>query len=109
MNHEYRTILIVLMLTLAVGLLSFTATAQTGNASIMGHVKRSEGANLPGANVKLYGHARTFSLTSTTDSTGAYRFERLAPGEYLMEAEAQGFASGDAEKVIVERGQGSNG
>jgi vitamin B12 transporter len=105
-NHKYASsILIALALTITVGLLSLTALAQTGNASITGHVKDPQGANLPGANVRLYGRERTFSLTTTTDSTGTYHFEKLAPGEYLVEAEAQGFASANAEQVTVERGQ----
>ncbi len=82
-----------------------TASAQTGNASLAGHVKDPQGANLPGATVKLYGRDRTFSLATTTDSTGAYSFEKLAPGEYLVEAEAQGFASANAEQVTIEKGR----
>jgi iron complex outermembrane receptor protein len=104
-NHKLRSpILIVLVLAL----LSVTASAQNaGNASITGHVKDPQGANLPGAIVRLYGHARTFSLTTTTDSTGTYRFDKLAPGEYLVEAEAQGFATANAEQVTIEKGQGA--
>src|SRR6267142_3104955 len=85
--------------------LSQSALAQSGTTTITGHVKDPQGANLPGATVTLYGRERTFSLSTTTDSTGAYRFERLAPGEYLVEAEAEGFASASARQVVVERGQ----
>src|SRR6267378_1435006 len=85
--------------------LSQSALAQSGTTTITGHVKDPQGANLPGARVTLYGRERTFSLSTTTDSTGAYRFERLAPGEYLVEAEAEGFASASAQRVVVERGQ----
>jgi iron complex outermembrane receptor protein len=87
-------------------MLAQSALAQTNsNAAITGHVKDPEGASLPGATVTLYARERTFSLSTTTDSTGAYRFERLAPGEYLVEAEAEGFASASAQRVVVERGQ----
>jgi len=94
-------------LAIALGLAqSALVLAQTGsNTSITGHVKDPQGASLPGATVTLYARERTFSLSTTTDSTGAYRFERLAPGEYLVEAEAEGFASASAQQVVVERGQ----
>src|SRR6266850_1151133 len=85
--------------------LSQSALAQSGTTTITGHVKDPQGANLPGATVTLYVRERTFSLSTTTDSTGAYRFERLAPGEYLVEAEAEGLASASARQVVVERGQ----
>src|SRR5436190_20475586 len=85
--------------------LTHSALAQSGTTTITGHVKDPQGANLPGARVRLYGRARTFSLATTTDSTGAYSFEKLAPGEYLVEAEAQGFAAANAEQVNLEKGQ----
>ena len=91
----------------AAGISALTAQAQ-GNAdraSITGHVKDPKGANLPGATVTLYGRDRTFSLVTATDAGGAYGFERLAPGEYLVEAEAKGFASAPAKSVTVGRGQ----
>ena len=85
--------------------LTQSVLAQSGTTAITGHVKDPQGARLPGATVTLYGRERTFSLTTTTDSIGTYRFERLAPGEYLVEAEAEGFASASAKQVSVERGQ----
>src|SRR6185295_18724049 len=85
--------------------LTQSALAQSGTTTITGHVKDPQDANLPGATVTLYGRERTFSLTTTTDSSGAYRFDKLAPGEYLVEAEAEGFASASAKQLVVERGQ----
>ena len=93
---------------IAIGLLlvlTQSAFAQNATTSITGHVKDPQGANVPGATVTLYGRERTFSLTTTTDSTGTYHFEKLAPGEYLLEAQAEGFASASAQQVVVERGQ----
>ena len=85
---------------------SVPALAQTSNTTtITGHVKDPQGASLPGATVTLYGRERTFRLTTITDSMGTYRFEKLAPGEYLIEAEAEGFASASARRIVVERGQ----
>jgi iron complex outermembrane receptor protein len=99
--------LIVFALPLAIGLaLSAQVLGQTGsNTTITGHIKDPQGANLPGATVTLYARERTFSLTTTTDSSGTYRFERLATGEYLVEAQAKGFVSASAQQVVVDRGQ----
>ena len=85
--------------------LTQSALAQSGTTTITGHVKDPQGANLPGATVTLFGRERTFSLMTTTDSSGTYRFAKLAPGEYLVEAEAEGFSSAGAKQLIVERGQ----
>jgi len=79
--------------------------AQAGGAAISGYVKDPSGANVPGATVRLYGRDRSFSLETVTDSKGAYRFNNLAPGEYLVEAEAKGFALAPAQTVNVERGK----
>lgn len=100
-------ILIISALALAFGLAASVPTlAQTSaTTSITGQVKDPQGASVAGATVTLYSRERTSSLTTTTDSTGSYRFEKLAGGEYLLEGAAQGFASANAEQVTVERGQ----
>ena len=85
--------------------LTHSVLAQSGTTTITGHVKDPLGASLPGATVTVYASERTFRLATTTDSTGTYRFEKLAPGEYLVEAEAEGLASTKAQRVIVVRGQ----
>jgi vitamin B12 transporter len=81
------------------------AHAQTSNGAITGQVKDPEGANLPGATVSLYARDRTFSLVTVTNSSGAYGFKNLAPGEYLVEAQLSGFALAAAQAVTVTRGQ----
>lgn len=85
---------------------SALASAQTGgNASLAGSVKDPQGASLPGVTVTLYARTRNFRLSTSTDSSGSYRFERLAPGEYLVEAQAEGLVSASAQQIVVERGQ----
>ena len=102
-------VLIIIVFVLALALAhSASALAQatvSNSATLTGHVIDPQGASLPGARVTLYAREGSFRLTTTTDATGAYRFERLAVGEYLVEAEAEGFASAGARRVIVERGQ----
>jgi len=83
------------------------AWAQSGGgASIAGRVTDPQGANVPGASVTLLARERTqLRFSTTTDAAGAYRFERLAPGEYLVETEAAGFARGAVREVRVGRGE----
>ena len=75
------------------------------NGSITGHVNDPHGASLPGATVILFARDNRLRVSTSTDSTGTYRFEKLAPGEYLIEAQAESFASASARRVVVERGQ----
>jgi iron complex outermembrane receptor protein len=83
-----------------------SARAQTNGASIAGHVTDPQGAAVRGAIVTLYARGRTqLRLSTATDNAGAYRFERLAPGEYIVEAEGQGFARTSASPVTIARGE----
>jgi len=83
----------------------FAQATADSNSTITGHVNDPQGASIPGATVTLYARERAFRVTTATDSTGAYSFEKLAPGEYLIESQAEGFASGIARRVVVERGR----
>ncbi|HKP38270.1 MAG TPA: TonB-dependent receptor [Pyrinomonadaceae bacterium] len=107
MKRIKKTTLMVAALAIGFALanLMLVQAQATNNTSITGHVKDPQGASLPGATVTIYGHERTFRLATTTDSTGTYRFEKLAPGEYLIEASASGFASATAQEATVEQGK----
>lgn len=81
-----------------------SVTVQAQTTAITGHVKDPQGANLPVATVKLHGPDRTFSLVTSTDSSGEYSFKNLAPGDYIVEAEASGFGLA-AQSVNVKQRQ----
>ncbi|HEX8337276.1 MAG TPA: carboxypeptidase-like regulatory domain-containing protein, partial [Pyrinomonadaceae bacterium] len=103
-----RTFVVVCALLL-LGLAAPAARAQQQHhhqgATLSGRVTDPQGAGLTGAAVTLHERARTqVRLSAVTDAAGAYRFERLAPGEYIVEAEARGFAPGAAQAVTVGRG-----
>ena len=81
------------------------ALAQDRGATLSGRVTDAQGAAIPGATVTLYARSHTqLRLSATTDAAGAYRIGQLAPGAYLVEAEAEGFAPGAAREVAVARG-----
>ena len=80
------------------------ALARQQGATLRGRVTDPRGAAVRGAAVTLRARARTqLRLSAVTDTEGAYRFERLAPGEYIVEAEAAGFAPAPAQAVNVSR------
>src|SRR5215213_618704 len=99
-----RLIFVSILLALS-SIASVQAQTASGGAAISGSIKDPQGANVPGATVRLYGRERSFSLVTVTDSGGAYSFRNLAPGEYLVEAEANGFALAPAKTIDVERGK----
>lgn len=78
--------MIVLLLTLAT-----LAVAQTATTAITGRVTDSQGAAVANANVTVYERDNRVRVSAVTDETGAFRFDRLAPGEYVVEAQAEGF------------------
>ncbi|HEY0078275.1 MAG TPA: TonB-dependent receptor [Pyrinomonadaceae bacterium] len=84
------------------------ASAQTSDtATISGRVLDPQGAGVAGATLTLYARdARPASrISTTTDRTGAYRFELLAaPAEYIIETEGVGFERTGARVLRVERG-----
>jgi iron complex outermembrane receptor protein len=84
-------------------LFSISVFAQ-GGAIVTGRVKDERGANIPGAEVRL--RSRTgIRLFARTDEEGVYAFNGLAPGEYILEINAHGFAVSTSGELRVEREQ----
>src|SRR5882724_2166373 len=80
----------------------FAQTSAPG-ARINVRVMDPQGATLSKAAVSLYTRDNRIRFGGLTDSAGTCRFEQLAPGEYLIEAEASGFARTPAKVVRLER------
>lgn len=75
-----------------------------GGATLTGHVTDDRGASIGGAEVRL--RARNgVQLFARTDERGVYRFTGLAPGDYLLEVQAQGFAALTSGDLRVNRGE----
>lgn len=95
----------ILALTLFFSSLSIGVTAQ-GNASGSGitvRVTDPQGAIVVKAVVTLYARDNRVRIKGLTGDKGTYLFEHLAPGEYLIEAEATGFARAPVQTLRVER------
>ncbi|HLL77675.1 MAG TPA: TonB-dependent receptor [Pyrinomonadaceae bacterium] len=83
-----------------------SADSRAGGATLAGRVTDPRGAGVPGAVVTLHARApRVVRLTAVADESGAYRFARLAPGDYLVEADARGFAPAAAREVRVSQNE----
>jgi iron complex outermembrane receptor protein len=98
-----RLALSAALLAAAVSLASPAASAaQTTGAAgaggaLAGTVRTSAGGPVAGAAVRLTGTTRS----TTTDTDGAFRLERLAPGEYLLEVESARFGTAAAAVVLA--------
>src|SRR5262249_29220464 len=82
--------IISVALSLAV-LFSVTAVGQVLKGSISGTVTDSQKAVLSGAHVKATDQATGATLTTTTDSSGIFRFNLIPTGTYKVEISATGF------------------
>ena len=65
--------------------------AQLPTGTILGTVKDSSGASIPGAMVTLRNTDTNLTKTATTEQDGSYRFPELPVGHYEIKAEAAGF------------------
>lgn len=78
-------------LILFTSLLTLTLAAQTDRlTSVSGRVIDPGGAVVTSAEVRLYSRDNAIQRIASTDSSGAWKFEQLNPGEYLVEARTQG-------------------
>jgi len=67
------------------------ANAESG-ASLTGVVKDPQGQAVPGATLTLLSLTGAAGNSTTSNGSGAYRFEGLPAGDYLLRATASGFA-----------------
>ena len=73
------------------------------SGSLSGRITDSQGAAVSGATITLYARATNVPATTATDERGAYRFERLPEGDYVVETNSAGF--GRISRIYrVERG-----
>ena len=84
--------------------LAAPAFAQEQRGSIEGVVKDSSGAVLPGATVEATSNVGAM-VSTVTDAEGTYRFPALAPGNYKITANLQGFVAREVVDVRVGLGQ----
>jgi hypothetical protein len=92
---------VILFACMAVVLCAPLAQAQT-TGSITGIVTDASGAVLPGVTITLSGDRLIGGpQTQISDTSGAYRFDRLVPGTYGVKFELQGFRTVDQPSVRI--------
>jgi uncharacterized protein YfaS (alpha-2-macroglobulin family) len=70
---------------------SAAARAQVTTADLVGTIKDSSGAVVPGVTVSLTNEATGVVRSTTTSESGRYFFTSLQPGRYRLAAELSGF------------------
>ena len=79
------------LLLLAAVLVPCPALAQFDTGAVLGSVRDSTGAVLPGVTVTLLNVATGVTAAKTTDGRGAYEFFTVRAGDYKVTAELNGF------------------
>ncbi|MEP6818958.1 MAG: carboxypeptidase regulatory-like domain-containing protein [bacterium] len=98
-NIPRQTLLVAMVLVLFVT----AGFAQQTRGTLRGVIKDELGATIVGATVTVT-DANGVAKTVTTNGEGAYVFNGLVPGKYLLSAMARGFANSDQSEVDVTRG-----
>jgi hypothetical protein len=93
-----RALLAVMVAAL---LLPGAALAQFDTATVLGAIKDSSGAVVPGATVTLKNVATGITANAVTDADGSYQFLNVKIGTYTVRAELQGFSAAEAKDVAV--------
>jgi hypothetical protein len=102
MTHARRFGFLVTVLTLAG---TPPALSQVSTGSIAGIVEDTSGAVLPGVTVSLSGERQIGGTqTQVTDASGAYRFDRLMPGDSIVKFELQGFKTVERRDIVAATG-----
>src|SRR5687768_9878278 len=80
---------------------SFDEGGQFETATVVGTVKDSTGADVPGANVTLTNTQTGVSLERTSDANGNYEFFTVRIGPYIVTAEKDGFSVAVVDNVQI--------
>jgi hypothetical protein len=96
---KFRSIIALLALLLVMVPAVFSQSKETG--AITGKVMDEESNPLPGVTLTLTSPNLMGSRSVVTDTSGAFRFPALPPGEYQVKAELTGFGTIVREKIRV--------
>jgi outer membrane receptor protein involved in Fe transport len=82
-------------------IVSAPAWAQFETGNVVGTIKDSTGAVVPGAKVTLTNTQTGVTNEKTSDANGSYEFFTVRPGSYVITAEKQGFSIALVDNVTV--------
>ena len=92
----------VLFLLAAALLVSTSATAQTGAASLTGIVSDQSGSSVPGATVTATNQATNVTYVAVSNEAGNYTVTSLPVGTYVVKAELSNFKTAATKPIQVE-------
>ena len=101
-SHTWCAVRFAMCALVAVLLVASPVFAQTtiSTGSIVGTVTDPSGAVVSGAKVTITSKATAQVSTTTTTSTGTYASGALAPGDYLVRIEGQGFKTAEVAVTV---------
>ena len=85
----------------AMSIAATSARAQSTFGSIRGIVTDSSGAAIPGAAVALHSVEENTDRTTTTDGDGAYLFNNVKAGQYVVTVARTGFSTTNIQGVAL--------
>lgn len=94
----------ILSLALILVVCSIGLAAET-TADILGFVRDTNAAPLPGATITAVNTATNFTRTATSDPDGSYRVALLPPGTYDVSVEISGFAKEVHRGILLNLGK----
>jgi len=99
--HNMRVFAVALCVSLA---LAAPALAQFETASVVGTIRDTSGAVVPGAKVTLTNTGTGVSVVRTSNGEGTYEFVTVKSGTYVVTAEQTGFSIALIDNVQVQVG-----
>jgi hypothetical protein len=102
---RFQSALLMMVVAVATGfaplMLQRAAYCQETTGGVQGTVKDPTGAVVPKAKVVITSTAMVGSKEVVTDSSGAFRFANLPPGDYTLVVTAQGFKTYKHEAITI--------
>src|SRR5437879_1474120 len=95
----------VAFLTMFWIIFAFTAAAQQNTGTILGVVKDSSGAVVPGASVTMVNEETSLTRAVTTGENGGFRAPALPVGHYTLRVELTGFRTQAQRGLVLEVAQ----
>jgi hypothetical protein len=101
-SRKASSVLLVAVLTLvSIGLTAPPVIGQILYGSIVGIVKDSQGAVIPGATVTIVNKETNLTRETTTNTEGAYTLTNVLPGQYDVKVSLSGFRESVRSNVPV--------